>query len=292
MTFHDHMRASFEALTLDGRSTYRFIQIDRGDGFDGHWHYHPEYELKWVREGVGQRMVGDHVESFGKDDFVLVGSNLPHCWRTAPEFTGSSQASLLQFPPDSLGTNPETKKIRDLLEQSRLGLRFDLSDKSNKERVRDAFDHLETAKQGSWSSYACWIELLGLLTELPGQSLASSGYNLKQPVDDRLARVIDYVFEKVETQINPTLFDESSELVSMTPAAFSRFFKRHTGRTFSRFVNEAKIARACRCLVESEETILAISLECGFGSLSHFNRIFMEYKECSPGRWRSKFKAA
>ena len=95
----------------------------------------------------------------------------------------------------------------------------------------------------------------------------------------------------METQIDPALFDESSHLVSMTPAAFSRFFKRHTGRTFSRFVNEAKIARACRCLVESEETILTISLECGFGSLSHFNRIFMEYKGCSPGRWRAQFKA-
>ncbi len=291
MTFHDHVRASFEALTLDGTSTYRFILIDREDGFDGHWHYHPEYELKWVREGVGQRMVGDHVESFRKDDLVLVGSNLPHCWRTAPEFIGSSQASLLQFPPDCLGTNPETKKIRDLLDQSRLGLRFDLSSKGNKERLEEAFDQMETAKQGSWSSYTYWIKLLGLLTEIPSQVLASQGYNLKEPVDDRLARVIDFVFEKVETQIDPGLFNESSHLVSMTPAAFSRFFKRYTGRTFSRFVNEAKIARACRCLVESEETILTISLECGFGSLSHFNRIFMEYKGCSPGRWRTQFKA-
>ena len=236
-------------------------------------------------------MVGDHVESFRRDDLVLVGSNLPHCWRTAPEFTGSSQASLLQFPPDCLGTNPETKKIRDLLDQSRLGLRFDLSNKGNKERLEEAFDQMETTKQGSWTSYINWINLLGLLTELPCQVLASQSYNLKEPVDDRLARVIDYVFEKVETQIDPALFDESSNLVSMTPAAFSRFFKRHTGRTFSRFVNEAKIARACRCLVESEETILTISLECGFGSLSHFNRIFMEYKGCSPGRWRAQFKA-
>ena len=292
MTFYDNMRASFEALTLDGASSFRFIQIDRGDGFDGHWHYHPEYELKWVREGVGQRMVGDHVESFGRDDLVLVGSNLPHCWRTAPEFTGSSRASLLHFPPDCLGTNPETKKIRELLDHSRLGLRFDLSAKRNKERVGEAFDQMETAKQGSWSSYTYWINLLGLLTELPCQVLASQSYNLKEPVDDRLARVIDYVFEKVETQITPTLFDESSELVSMTPAAFSRFFKRYTGRTFSRFVNEAKIARACRCLVESEETVLSVSLECGFGSLSHFNRIFMEQKGCSPGKWRSQFKAA
>ena len=51
MTFYGYVRASFEALALDGTSTYRFIQIDREDGFDGHWHYHPEYELKWVRQG-------------------------------------------------------------------------------------------------------------------------------------------------------------------------------------------------------------------------------------------------
>ena len=110
MTFYEHVRASFEALTLDGTSTFRFIQIDREDGFDGHWHYHPEYELKWVREGVGQRMVGDHVESFGKDDFVLVGSNLPHCWRTHPNLrliTGQSFA----VSPDCLGQTGNKKSM-------------------------------------------------------------------------------------------------------------------------------------------------------------------------------------
>jgi len=78
----------------------------------------------------------------------------------------------------------------------------------------------------------------------------------------------------------------------MTPSAFSRFFKRHTGRTFSRFFNEAKVARASRLLVESAETVLSISLECGFGSLSHFNRTFEEIKGSSPGRWRKQFRAS
>ena len=231
MTFYGYVRASFEALVLDGTSTYRFIQIDRKMGLMVTGTTIRNMNLNGS-EGIGQRMVGDHVESFRKDDLVLVGSNLPHCWRTAPEFNGSSQACLLQFPPDCLGTNPETKKIRDLLDQSRLGLRFDLSNKGNKERLGEVFDQMKTAEQGSWSSYTCWIKLLGLLTELPKQILASEGYNLKKPVDDRLARVIDYIFEKVETQITPSLFDESSDLVSMTPAAFSRFLNDIQGVHF------------------------------------------------------------
>ncbi len=286
------MRASFEPLTLDGESSYRYIEIDREHGFDGHWHYHPEYEIKWVRDGAGQRMVGDHLESFGSNDLVLVGSNLPHCWRTDPEYRGRSRAKLLQFSPDCLGENPEMGKIRELLEKSKLGLRFNLSERGTIERVEEAFDQLKAASQGTWLSYACWIQLLGLLTELSKQPLATEGYALKEPVDDRLARVIDFIFEQVESQVSPSLFEHSSDLVSMTPAAFSRFFKRHTGRTFSHFVNEARIARACRSLVESEETILTVSLECGFGSLSHFNRVFVGHKGCSPGRWRARFKAA
>ena len=86
--------------------------------------HHPEYELKWVRQGVGQRMVGDHVESFRKDDLVLVGSNLPHCWRTAPEFAGSSHIPTAVH--QIVWGQIRNKKIRDLLDQSRLGLRFDL----------------------------------------------------------------------------------------------------------------------------------------------------------------------
>ncbi len=286
------MKASYEALPLDGVSTFRFIEIDRNEGFDGHWHYHPEYELKWVREGVGQRMIGDHLDSFGPNDLVLVGSNLPHCWRTAPEFTGCSKAHLLQFPPESLGRSPEMNEIRDLLEQSGRGWRFDLSDQSDHDSVGLAFEALSLAERGSWDAYAAWIRLLGLLTRLPRQPLATQAYQPKEPADDRLARVIDFVFEQVDKQAGSSIFEKSCTLVSMTPAAFSRFFKRHTGRTFSQFVNEAKIARACRCLVESKETVLAVSLECGFGSLSHFNRLFVEHKGCSPGRWRSQFKAA
>jgi len=100
------MRATFEALPLDKEASLRFFEIDQTGGFDGHWHYHPELELKWVIDGVGQRMVGDHMEAFGPSDLILVGSNLSHCWRTAPDFTGSSRAFVLQFPRQAISGKP------------------------------------------------------------------------------------------------------------------------------------------------------------------------------------------
>ena len=286
------MRATFEALPLDQQTSFRFSEIDQGQGFDGHWHYHPELELKWVLDGVGQRMVGDHMQSFGPSDLVLVGSNLSHCWRTAPDFSGRSRAFLVQFPQDLVSQGPELAGIQKMLDDSQRGLSFHLGGNSVQDRLSKKFKQLEIAELGSWESYSIWLSLLGELSEMPREYLASAGYNPKEPEDERLARVIDFIFESVEGSVDTTVFPAACNIASMTPSAFSRFFKRHTGRTFSRFFNEAKVARASRLLVESAETVLSISLECGFGSLSHFNRTFEEIKGSSPGRWRKQFRAS
>lgn len=286
------MRATFEALPLDKGSSFRFFEIDQSGGFDGHWHYHPELELKWVLDGVGQRMVGDHMEAFGPSDLILVGSNLSHCWRTAPDFTASSRAYVLQFPRQVISGRPELRAIEKMLGESSRGLSFHISGKETGRRLELAFDRLRGAKAGTWESYAFWLSLLGELTELPRTLLASEEFSPREPQDDRLAKVIDLIFESAERPMEEGLFAEACKLASMTPSAFSRFFKRHTGRTFSRFLNQARISRASRLLVESEQNVLAISLECGFGSLSHFNRVFAELKGDSPGQWRRKFRAA
>lgn len=43
-------------------------------------HYHPHYELVWIKKGFGKRIVGDHIDRFKEGDMVLLGPNLPHVW--------------------------------------------------------------------------------------------------------------------------------------------------------------------------------------------------------------------
>ena len=101
----------------------------------------------------------------------------------------------------------------------------------------------------------------------------------------------NFILDRAEESLDSGLFVEASQLVSMSPSAFSRFFKRHTGQTFSRFVNEIKISRSTSLMLETNQTILRVSLESGFGSLSHFNRVFTEIKGIPPGKWRNEIKS-
>ena len=46
--------------------------------FDHPYHFHHEYELCWVQESTGQRIVGDHVADFKAGDLTLFAPGLPH----------------------------------------------------------------------------------------------------------------------------------------------------------------------------------------------------------------------
>jgi AraC-like DNA-binding protein len=77
-----------------------------------------------------------------------------------------------------------------------------------------------------------------------------------------------------------------ADLIFLTESNFCKFFKKATGKTFSDYVNEIRINEACRLLIQSEKTINQISYECGFETLSYFNRVFLKKKNFTPSNYR------
>ena len=76
--------------------------------FDVAWHYHKEYELLYISKSNGIRFVGDNVSPFFPGDLVLVGSHLPHLWRSDPSYYESNSTQqvktiVIKFTKDFLG---------------------------------------------------------------------------------------------------------------------------------------------------------------------------------------------
>ncbi len=236
------------------------------------WHFHPEIELVYVDKGKGKRHIGNNLSYFQNSMLVIIGSNLPHHGFT-DRLSEDGSETLIQFLPDLFGkefmTLPELEGVRKLLERAKKGIVFG---RKTKDRLGNKIQNLDSKK-----GLDQLMELLIILNHLGKtkdyQLLNIDGYAFEATPQDsqRIDKIFDYINSNFQTVIR---LEEMANEVSMTVPAFCRYFKKVTGKTFTKMVNEFRVVHATKLLAESDMSITDICFECGFNNFSHFNKQF------------------
>jgi len=60
-------------------------------------------------------------------------------------------------------------------------------------------------------------------------------------------------------------------------------------KTFSQFLNEVRIGRSCKMLIEEKFSILEIAYQCGYNSQTNFNRQFKKVKGMTPKSFQKMY---
>ena len=261
--------------------------------FEVPWHFHPEYELTYIVKSSGNRLVGDSIKSFQPGDLALLGPNLPHCWLNLKEDSENpgheSEAVVIQFRKDFMGPNffqkPEMKKIHELLEKSQNGLSY-----QGKTQEQIGNTMLDFPQKSPLEQFIGLIEILKKLAESKEyESLSSDGFTaqLAQTESEKINLVLNHLKKNFKNKIK---LEEVAALTHMAPAAFCRFFKARTSKTFVHFVNEFKIGYASRLLIETDLPVSQIATEAGFHNIANFNRHFSKFKDTTPTRYRKQVR--
>jgi len=252
------------------------------------WHFHPEIELVYVNKGKGKRHIGNHLSYFNNSQLVLIGSNLPHIGYIDRLTTNGSE-TLIQFLPDFLGKDffkiPEMAAIDALFERAKKGIRFNIEIKQRIGAKIEKLVELEGATR-----ITSFIEILNDLATTDDYTLLNAnGYAFESTHQD--SDKIEMVYKHINKNFKEHIsLDEIAELVSMTVPAFCRYFKKTTGKTFTKLVNEYRVVHATKLLAESNMSITDVSFECGFNNFSHFNKLFKEFTGKSASVYRSEMK--
>lgn len=99
-----------------------------------------------------------------------------------------------------------------------------------------------------------------------------------------IERALRMVREDVEKNWTLT---SVAHAVNMNPSYFSDVFRRKTGETFSAYLANIRVEKACSLLTVTRLRIGEIAFACGFRSLSQFNRGFKKATKMSPREFRS-----
>lgn len=77
-------------------------------------------------------------------------------------------------------------------------------------------------------------------------------------------------------------FSRAVDYMHMSKAYFSRFFKRISGMTFSEYLNHIRVNRAIDLIRNRDLSMTEIAMDCGFGTIRNFNRVFRQITGYSP----------
>lgn len=102
----------------------------------------------------------------------------------------------------------------------------------------------------------------------------------------RMNKVYNYVYNNISS---PFDVSEVAGQLNMSISAFCHYFKKRTQKTFSQFINETRIGKAKRLLIETDKSIAEIAYESGYNSLSNFNKQFSSLERSSPKTFRKNY---
>jgi AraC-like DNA-binding protein len=283
------MKARVERVSPGGAASFLCRRrVDPRFGF--YWHVHPEIELTLIVRSRGRRFVGDSIEPYEDGDLVLLGPNLPHTWDSDPRRGGRHEAVFCQFSGSFLGPEflraPELAPARRLLDRSALGLRFSGKTQKAVARRMDGMDRLQ-----GLARLAALLEVLDLLARSREvRTLSSREFvpSLRRGDAGRIDRVCRMLNERCTERVT---LAEAAAAAHLSIPAFSRFFRRKTGRTLVAYLHELRTGLACRELIETERPVSDIAFDSGFNNLSNFNRRFRALKGMNPRDYRRQFSA-
>lgn len=261
--------------------------------FDPVWHAHSEYQLFVVLKGTGTRFIGDSIKAFKPGELIFTGPHLPHLWRSDEIYFDkrsllNTAGIVIYFNENFLGDHIMEKEemalLKKLFIKSMRGLEFY---GPRKEQAVQMMQEL-TQMHGLHSV----IQLLHILELLAGSKeyhyISSRAYDdvFNENETDRLNIVYEYVLKNFRQKI---VLEELANLLHMTPTSFSRYFTMKNSKPFSRFVAEIRVKHACKLLTETDDSIEQICYECGYNTLSNFNKQFKEIMLQKPTEYKKQF---
>lgn len=291
---YENLFPLFAPLTAMGRNVSRYMVTDirplTNLSDARRIHYHDFLEIGYCVSGSGLYYIRGEIYPFGQGDIVIVYPDEEHdacntyvnssTWR----FLFADTAALLADLPDRehltqltdrtkcrgrLCSPAEKKRILPLLQRI-----FDLSDEQECLPPEHPYLPLLTA---------------GILYEterfLPEDTAA--GVEVSEEMQRFAVPAVAYMMNHYAS---PMRMEDLCEICYVSEGHLRRVFTAVFGIPPMAFLHKIRIRHACAALESSDTSILSIAGQCGYTSLSSFNRQFRHIMQMTPSEYRQAYR--
>ncbi|HEY0297889.1 MAG TPA: AraC family transcriptional regulator [Arachidicoccus sp.] len=272
------MKVEYEIIKTDKDSSFRLLHHKKIHISDFIWqyHYHPEYEIVYVKEGSGTRHVGNHLSRYHSGDLVLIGSNLPHSG-FGLHAADPHEEIVLQVRKEILPIGlTEMEAVSLLLDRAKFGIAFSQKTQTS---IGNALNKM--LSQSPVQKYLSMLEIFYELATAQDYLLLNENIIQSSSINKhkaRLQKIFTYVENSFAQEVD---IEKVARIAGLSVPSFCNFFKKTTQITFTSFVNNYRIQQACM-LLQQDKTIAEVCFECGFNNVTYFNKVFKSVMAKTP----------
>jgi AraC-like DNA-binding protein len=256
-------------------------------------HYHHWHEIVFIHIAVeGTFFINQNFYDIRQDDIFIIPGGTIH--RSAPGQHLPHYCSVLLFDP---------ALVHDITLGESFGFleAFQRCEREESYRIvlqtqqGRAIEHYLSSMQHELASMTVGyrFRVLNLLHQLLMELLQIRGQEASGPT---VKQSKSHIWMKdILTYIDGRLHEDLSlpclaEQALVSPAYFSRVFKKLTGFQVTEYLLTKRILQAKGLLEQGNGSISSIAERCGFRSLSHFHRMFRRHIGLTPGQFRERMR--
>ena len=85
--------------------------------------------------------------------------------------------------------------------------------------------------------------------------------------------------------------EEIASVAGMNEQYLCRYFKKHVGKTITEYINDVRINHATQKLLQTDDKIIDIAIQCGYENVGYFLKRFRKEKGLTPSAFRETQKS-
>lgn len=244
------------------------------------------WTLIYVREGVGMCLIDGHLKCLNEGDILFFPPRVAYSFASADlgdEYNASIDVVVFRF--DGVWLDSLLKTF-----QSLSGAVLSLKEQHQPlmavgpKWMKMSVLMSDLCSADPHGEAVLVLDLIGHLSKDSDMIPLTASIAQEQDVSARREKIDRYISCH---QYGRITLDDISAYAGMNRSYFCLFFKKHYGMRFTDYINARKIELACRLLADPHNAISDVAEQCGFTSVTYFNRVFKATKGVSPTEHRN-----
>jgi YesN/AraC family two-component response regulator len=247
-------------------------------------HFHSSYELYYLLSGERQFFINDRTIIAKEGDLVLIKPNILH--KTSNAVLPNHERTIINFTEKFFLTSKADmiESFKPLFNNEYTIISFSPSDRIEVENHLTHIIKEITKKDTAFEIYSSTllVQLLIYCCRFLKENTSTTLHYLS-PIHERISEVVRYINKNYNKELSLQLLSDNFYI---SPYYLSRAFKEATGFTFIEYLNSLRVKEAIKLLQETNLKVNIIVQKVGFGSITHFGRVFKEVTGHAPLYYR------